>query len=103
MVREEQSRELERSDCVQGSMILPDRGSAMTRQSFSLSGFLTVAFLLLALPSYGAWMQDRKAELPTDEQKLFEYAQARMSNSDWKDAERAYKAYLEKFPDGKNA
>ena len=29
----------------------------MTRQSYSLPGFLAVAFLLLALPSYGAWQQ----------------------------------------------
>jgi uncharacterized protein YfaS (alpha-2-macroglobulin family) len=75
----------------------------MTRQSSTLSGFLTLAFLLFALPSYGAWLQDRKAELPTDEQKLFEYAQTRMNNGDWKEAERAFKAWLEKFPDGKNA
>ena len=74
----------------------------MTRQSSALPGFLTLAFLLLALPSYGAWMQDRKAELPTDEQKLVEYAQTRMNNGDWKEADRAFKAYLEKFPDGKN-
>src|SRR6185295_11364492 len=54
-------------------------------------------------PSYGAWMQDRRAELPTDEQKLLEYAQARMNTGDWKESDRAYKAFLEKFPDSKNA
>jgi hypothetical protein len=84
-------------------MILPDRGTNMTRQSHTLPGFLAVAFLWLALPSYGAWLQDRKTELPTDEQKLLEYAQGRMNNGDWKEADRAYKAYLEKFPEGKNA
>src|SRR5947207_3414079 len=99
----DQSRELERPSCVQGSMILPDRGTFMTRQSYTLPGFLTVAFLLLALPSYGARLQDRKPELPGDEQKLFEYAQNRMNTGDWKDSDRAFKAYLEKFPEGKNA
>ncbi|HUR38064.1 MAG TPA: MG2 domain-containing protein, partial [Planctomycetota bacterium] len=75
----------------------------MTRHSRSLLGFLAVGFLLLALPSYGAWMQDRRAELPTDEQKLLEYAQTRLNTGDWKEADRAYKAFLEKFPDSKNA
>jgi len=73
----------------------------MTRQSFSLPGFLAVAFLLLALPSYAAF-QDRKPQLPTDEQKLFEYAQNRMNQGDWRESDRAFKAYLEKFPEGKN-
>src|SRR6185436_4759533 len=82
-------------------MILPDRGPHMTRQSFSLPGFLAVAFLLLALPSYAAF-QDRKPQLPTDEQKLFEYAQNRMNQGDWRESDRAFKAYLEKFPEGKN-
>src|SRR6185436_16407430 len=81
-------------------MILPDRGSNMTRQSSSLPGFLAVAFLLLALPSYAA-LQDRKPQLPTDEQKLFEYAQNRMNQGDWRESDRAYKAYLEKFSGGK--
>jgi uncharacterized protein YfaS (alpha-2-macroglobulin family) len=75
----------------------------MTRQSCSLPGFLAVAFLLLALPSYAAWTQERKAELPEDEQKLLEYAQNHMNHGTWKEAERAYKAYLDKFPDGKSA
>src|SRR6185295_6096909 len=96
-------RELERPDCVQGGMILPDRGTFMTRQSLSLPGFLAVAFLWLAVPSYAAWLQDRKTELPQDEQKLYEYAQTRMNNGDWKEADRAWKAWLEKFPEGKNA
>jgi uncharacterized protein YfaS (alpha-2-macroglobulin family) len=78
----------------------------MTRQSLVLPGFLTLAFLLFAVPSYGAWLQEkppgRQAELPADEQKLFEYAQNRMNNGDWKDSDRAFKAYLEKFPEGKN-
>ena len=46
----------------------------MTRQSRSLLGFLALGFLLFALPSYGAWMQDRRADLPQDEQKLLDYA-----------------------------
>jgi tetratricopeptide (TPR) repeat protein len=75
----------------------------MTRQSYSLPGFLAVAFLLLALPSYGAWTQERKSELPQDEDKLFEYAQSQMNTGVWKESERAFKAYLDKFPDGKNA
>jgi len=75
----------------------------MTRQSHSLLGFLSLGFLLLALPSYGAWMQDRRTELPADEQKLLEYAQARMNTGDWKESNRAYQAFLAKFPDSKNA
>ncbi len=75
----------------------------MTRQSPSLLGFLAVGFLLLALPSYGAWSQERKTDLPQDEQKLFEYAQNHMNNGAWKESERAFKAYLDKFPDAKNA
>lgn len=74
----------------------------MTRQTRSLLGFLAVGFLLLALPSYGAWMQDRRTELPADEQKLLEYAQVRMNTGDWRESDRAYKAFLEKFPDSKN-
>ncbi|MBI3856252.1 MAG: hypothetical protein HY293_11235 [Planctomycetes bacterium] len=75
----------------------------MTRQSHSLPGFLAVTFLLLALPSYGARLQERRTELPADEQKLFEYAQNRMNQGDWKESDRAFKAYLEKFPEGKSA
>src|SRR5262245_9266278 len=82
-------------------MILPDRGTNMTRQSHSLPGFLGVAFLLLALPSYAA-LQDRKPQLPTDEQKLFQYAQDRMNRGDWREADRAFKSYLESFPEGKS-
>ncbi|HLY10833.1 MAG TPA: MG2 domain-containing protein [Planctomycetota bacterium] len=75
----------------------------MTRQTPSLLGFLAVGVLLLALPSYGAWTQERKAELPQDEQKLFEYAQSQMNTGAWKEAERGFKAVLDRFPDGKNA
>ncbi|HVR82826.1 MAG TPA: MG2 domain-containing protein, partial [Planctomycetota bacterium] len=75
----------------------------MTRQSHSLLGFLASAFLLLALPSYGAWTQERTTDLPADEQKLFEYAQNHMHTGAWKESERAFKAYLDKFPEGKNA
>src|SRR5579862_4193812 len=84
-------------------MILADRGTIMTRQTPSLLGFLAVGVLLLALPSYGAWTQERKAELPQDEQKLFEYAQSQMNTGAWKEAERGFKAVLDRFPDGKNA
>ncbi len=75
----------------------------MTRQSPSLPGFLAVAFLLLALPSFAAWTQERKRDLPQDEQKLLEYAQNHMNSGNWRESDRAYKAFLDKFPDSKNA
>ena len=75
----------------------------MTRQSRSLPGFLAVAFLLLALPSFAAWTQERKVDLPQDEQKLLEYAQTHMNSGNWRESDRAYKAFLDKFPDSKNA
>lgn len=75
----------------------------MTRQSHSLPGFLAVAFLLLALPSFAAWTQERKVDLPQDEQKLLEYAQTHMNSGNWRESDRAYKAFLDKFPDSKNA
>lgn len=75
----------------------------MTRQSHLLPRFLALGFLLLGLPSYGAWMQERKTDLPQDEEKLFEYAQTHLNGGTWKEAERGYKAYLDRFPDGKNA
>ncbi|HZE96724.1 MAG TPA: alpha-2-macroglobulin family protein [Planctomycetota bacterium] len=74
----------------------------MTPHSRSLLGILAVGFLLLALPSYASWQQEKRGELPKDEQKLLEYAQTRMNNGDWKESDRAYKAYLDRFPDGKN-
>jgi hypothetical protein len=40
-------------------------------------------------------------ELPTDPEKLFEYAQACLNDGDWKESDRAFRAYLEKFPEGK--
>lgn len=78
----------------------------MMRQSFPWPGFLTLGFLLFAVPSYGAWLQDRpqesRGELPAEASKLQEYAQGRMNLGDWKEADRAWKAFVEKFPDDKN-
>jgi hypothetical protein len=74
----------------------------MTRQSLSVFASLAVAFLLCAVPSYGSWLQEKKTELPADEQKLLEYAQNAMNSGNWKESERAYKAYLDKFPEGKS-
>jgi alpha-2-macroglobulin len=75
----------------------------MTPQSRSLSGFLILGFLCLALPSYAEWFQDKKAELPKDEQKLYEYAQNKMNNGDWRESDRAFRAFIEQFPDSKQA
>jgi alpha-2-macroglobulin len=51
-----------------------------------------------------AFPQDRAGgALPQDEAKLLQYAQERMNQGDWIQAEKAFKSYLEKFPDGPGA
>ena len=48
--------------------------------------------------------QDRAGgPLPTDEQKLLQYAEERMNRGDWIQADKAFKSWLEKFPDGQRA
>jgi hypothetical protein len=45
--------------------------------------------------------QDRPGDLPADEAKLLEYAQQRMNHGQWREADRAYKALVERFPDSR--
>ncbi len=63
----------------------------------SLSGALGAA-------GYAFPNQDRAGgTLPQDEEKLLQYAQERMNHGDWIQADKAFKAWLQKFPDGKQA
>jgi uncharacterized protein YfaS (alpha-2-macroglobulin family) len=51
-----------------------------------------------------AFPQERAGvPLPQEEPKLFQHAQDRMNHGDWLQADRAFKAYLEKFPDAPRA
>lgn len=51
-----------------------------------------------------AFPQDRAgAPLPQDGPRLLQYAQERMNQGDWIQADKAYKSWLEKFPDDKQA
>ncbi|MHC4164400.1 MAG: MG2 domain-containing protein, partial [Planctomycetota bacterium] len=42
-------------------------------------------------------------KLPADEEKLFEYATSRLNRRQWRDADRAFQAYLERHPEGQRA
>ncbi|HEX7897430.1 MAG TPA: MG2 domain-containing protein [Planctomycetota bacterium] len=70
-----------------------------------LYGFLAVSLMgTLGAVGYAFPAQDRAGgALPQDEEKLLQYAQERLNHGDWIQAEKAYKAWIEKFPDGKNA
>ena len=69
-----------------------------------LYGVLAVSLMgTLGAAGY-AFPQDRAgAALPQDEEKLFQYAQDRLNHGDWIQAEKGFKAWLEKFPDGTRA
>jgi alpha-2-macroglobulin len=63
------------------------------------------ASLLGTLGAAGyAFPQDRAGgPLPQDAEKLLQYGQERMNQGDWMQAEKAFKSWLEKFPDAKGA
>ncbi|MHC4548526.1 MAG: alpha-2-macroglobulin family protein [Planctomycetota bacterium] len=60
-----------------------------------LLSLLAVVFLLLHA------LAGDEAGLPTDEQKLFEYATTHMNSREWREADRALQAYLARHPRGK--
>jgi len=64
------------------------------RRLLVLSLFTTVFLLLHAFAG---------EKLPADEQKLFEYATSRMNRRQWRDADRAFQAYLARHPEGPRA
>ncbi len=61
------------------------------RHLLVLSLFTTVFLLLHAYAG---------EKLPADEEKLFRYATSRMNRRQWRDADRAFQAYLERHPEG---
>jgi hypothetical protein len=61
-----------------------------------------LGFLLLASGALSA-QQQKDEPLPTDEVKLFQFGQNHMNRGAWQQADRAFRAYLDKFPEGKQA
>jgi uncharacterized protein YfaS (alpha-2-macroglobulin family) len=70
-----------------------------------LWGLLGLSLVLFAGAAGATVLQDpsgeRESALPTDPGKLLEYARNQMNRGAWKEADRAFKSYLERFPDGK--
>jgi hypothetical protein len=72
----------------------------MTRIRF----VLFAALLAVGGASFAAQEPPRKPdEMPQDEQKLVEWSQQHMNRGQWQQADRGYKEYLKKFPEGKQA
>ncbi len=69
----------------------------------SLPGLVAAAALLAAAASLGALPPQGHQDLPADEEKLYQHAVARMNQGLWLEADRAFKVFLEKFPQGKMA
>ena len=57
---------------------------------------LCIFFALFVLSAFAK-------ELPTDQEQLFQYANERLQKRDWREAERAYEAYVDRFPKGPHA
>ncbi len=64
--------------------------------------WLAAAALSVAAAGGLSTAQDKPGDLPADEQKLLEHAQQRMNHGQWREADRAFKAWLEKFPESRN-
>ena len=70
------------------------------RTTLSIGGLLALSFLCMAAPSQEP---EPGGTLPSDEAALQRYAEERMNQGAWREADRAFKAFLQKFPEAKNA
>ncbi len=71
-----------------------------------LLGLLGLTLLAFGGASFAVVQQQPPAktdDMPTDAKKLFEWSQQRMNQGNWKDADKGWKAWLEKNPDGEQA
>ena len=79
----------------------------MKRDRASLAFLLGVGVVLLGGASAGSLAQERKTSapqaMPQDEEGLLKYARQRMNRRQWRDADRAFKTCLEKYPSGAQA
>ncbi len=71
-----------------------------------LVGLLAASIAAFGGASYATIQQNpppKTDDMPTDAKKLIEWSQNRMNQGLWKDADKGFKSYLEKLPDGDQA
>ncbi|HXX92634.1 MAG TPA: MG2 domain-containing protein, partial [Planctomycetota bacterium] len=79
----------------------------MMKRGTLLLGLLVASIGALGGASWATIQQaaplSKPDEMPTEAPKLFEWAQNKMNQGLWKDADRGFKAYLEQFAQGEQA